>query len=255
MAGRRSARIRRRLGWAGIALAVVVGIAAVVVFFPRAHPEPERIRNVPADIPEASPRSVEASAALRKALAAKTAEFVRTAVRRQHLDDSWVLVHPNLKQGLTLKQWLTGAIPVVPFPAAGIAEWHIDWSYADDVAADVVLVPEPKSGLYRKSFTIEFKRVKGQGDDRWLVYSWVPNGVSDALVQDEHKAGVEAALAKVQGHRGLSVDWVLIPVAVILAVFMLPLALFLVERRRLRRAERAHREALAERYSSSSRPS
>jgi hypothetical protein len=255
MAGRRSERARRRLRWSGIALTVIVGIAAVVVLFPRAHPEPEHLRNVPADVPEATPPSVAASPALRKALAAETAEFVRTAVRRQHLDEAWPLVHANLRQGLTRKQWLTGSIPVVPFPAIGIAEWHIDWSYADDVAADVVLVPAPKAGLYRKSFTIEFKRVRSQGQERWLVYTWVPNGVSDALVQDEHKAGVDAALAKVQGHRGLSVKWVLIPVAAILAVFMLPLGLFVGERRRHRRAEKAHRDALAERYRSSSRPS
>jgi hypothetical protein len=255
MAGRRSARARRRLLWAAIGLTTVAGIAAVVAFFPHAQRQQEHFRNVPADVPEASPRTVEASAALRKTLALQTAEFVRTAVNRKDLAASWPLVHPGLKQGLTREQWLTGAIPVVPFPAVGIAEWHLDWSYADDVAADVVLVPTPKSGLYRKSFTIEFKLVKGEPEDRWLVYSWVPNGVSDALVQDEHKAAVEAALAKVQGHRGLSVDWVLVPVGIILCVLMLPLVIFLVDRRRLRRAERAHREALEERYSSSSRPS
>jgi len=43
----------------------------------------------------------------------ETAEFVRTAVRRQDLGASWPLVHPALKQGLSRKQWLTGAIPVV----------------------------------------------------------------------------------------------------------------------------------------------
>jgi hypothetical protein len=255
MAGRRSARVRRRLLYGGAALATVAGIAALVVLLPHAERQPEHFRNVPADVPAATPRTVAAPEALRKALALQTAEFVRTAVRRENLAASWPLVHPGLKQGLTREQWLTGAIPVVPFPAAGIAEWHVDWSYADDVAADVVLVPEPKSGLYRKSFTIEFKRVQSGPDARWLVYSWVPNGVSDALVQDEHEAGVKAALAKVQGHRGLSVDWVLIPIGIILCVFMLPLGLFLVDRRRLRRAERAHQEALAERYSSSSRPS
>jgi hypothetical protein len=255
MAGRRSARARRRLLYGGAALATVAGIAALVVFLPHAERQPEHFRNVPADVPAATPRTVAAPAALRKALALRTAEFVRTAVKREDLAASWKLVHPGLKQGLTRRQWLTGAIPVVPFPAVGIAEWHVDWSYADDIAADVLLVPEPKSGLYRKSFTIEFKRVKGEPDDRWLVYSWVPNGVSDALVQNEHAEAVQAALDKVQGHRGLSVDWVLIPIGIILCVFMLPLVVFLVDRRRLKRAERAHREALEARYSSSSRPS
>jgi hypothetical protein len=252
---RRSARARRRLVWAGIALTAVVGAAALVALLPHAQPEPEHFRNVPADVAEATPPAVPVSAALRKQLAGQTAEFVRTAVRRKDLETSWAMVHPNLKQGLTHEQWLTGAIPVVPFPAAGIAEWHVDWSFLDDIAADVVLVPEPKSGLYRKSFTIEFKRVQTESDGRWLVYSWVPNGVSEALVQDEHKAGVQAALADVRGHKGLSVDWVLIPIGIIVGVLLLPLFIFLIDRRRLRRAEAAHREALAERYKSTSRPS
>ena len=255
MRGPRSARTTRRLFRAGIVLAVLTGVAAAVVLIPGAHHEPETFHNVPPDVPAPPPRSVKASKELRALLTGETMEFVRTAVRRKDLAASWPLVHPNLKQGLSRKEWLTGEIPVVPFPARGIIGWEIDWSYADDVAADVVLEPLPKSGLYRKTFTIEFKRVKGGPEDRWLVYSWVPNGVSDALVQDEHRAGVEAALGEVRGHHGLSVAWALVPVGFILAVFLLPVGLVLVERRRVRRAEAAHAAALAERYTSNSNPS
>jgi hypothetical protein len=74
-------------------------------------------------------------------------------------------------------------------------------------------------------------------------------------VEDQHRAGVEAALANVRGHQGLSVAWVLIPIGVIVAVFLLPIGIFVVERRRSRRAEAAHQAALAARYSSSSKPS
>jgi hypothetical protein len=240
----------------GIVLAAVGGIAAAVVLLPEAHPKPETFRDVPADVVAPNPKTVSASPALRKALIGETSQFVQTAVRRHDLGSSWALIHPNLKQGLSRKQWLTGAIPVVPFPAVGIAEWHLDWSYADDVAADVVLVPAPKSGLYRKSFTIEFKRVPaGHPNGRWLVYSWVPNGVSDALVQDEHEEAVQAALENVKGHTGLPAWWVGIPVVFFGAVVLLPVGLALADRRRLRKAEEAHRAALAERYSSSSRPS
>ena len=83
----------------------------------------------------------------------------------------------------------------------------------------------------------------------------MPNGVSEALIDNEHKAGVQAALDKVHGHQGLSVAWALIPIGGILAVFMLPFVLFLVERRRSRRAEAAHQAALAARQTSSSSPS
>jgi hypothetical protein len=141
---------------------------------------------------------------------------------------------------------------VVPFPAKAIIAWDLDWSYQDDVAADVVLQPIPKSGLYRKTFTIEFKRVGSSSENRWLVYSWVPSGVSQALIDDEHAAGVAAALEHVRGHQGLSPVWILVPAGVILTVFMLPLAVFLVDRRRSRRALAAHQAALAERHGSGS---
>lgn len=236
-------------------LAATLGVALIVLLLPRAHRQAETFRDVPPDVPAPAPRSVRASTELRRVLLGETNEFVRTAVRRHDLAASWPLVHPWLRQGLSRKEWLTGNIPVVPFPSTGIVAWDLDWSYRNDVALDVVLQPEPKSGLYRKTFTIEFKRVGEGAGDRWLVYSWVPKGVSDALVQDEHKAGVEAALGEVSGHRGLSVAWVLVPIGVIACLFLLPLVLVLVERRRLRQAEAAHRAALGERYTSSSRPS
>jgi hypothetical protein len=222
---------------------------------PQPHRAAETFSRDPAQVPAPSPQPVKASPELQKLLVGETATFVRTAVLRRNLDDSWPLIHPALKQGMSLKEWRTGAIPVIPFPARGILDWNVDWAYEDDVAADVVLQPQPKSGLYRKTFTIEFKRVGSPAKNHWLVYSWVPNGVSQALVDDEHKAGVEAALAKVHGHQGLSVAWVLIPIGAIVAVFLLPLVIFLVERRRSRRAEAAHQAAMAARQTSSSSPS
>jgi hypothetical protein len=245
--GPRSARAKRRLFQAGILLAATLGVALIVLLLPRAHRQAETFRDVPPDMPAATPTSVRASTELRRLLLGETNEFIRTAVRRHDLAASWPLVHPSLKQGLSRKEWLTGNIPVVPFPARGILAWELDWSYRNDVALDIVLQPESKSGLYSKTFTIEFKRVRAGGEDRWLVYSWVPKGVSDALVQDEHKAGVEAALGEVHGHQGISAVWVLVPISFIAGVFLLPLVLVLIERRRLKRAEAAHRAALAER--------
>lgn len=243
----RSARTTRRLFKVGIVLAVALGVTLLVLLLPRAHRQMETFRDVPADVPAPTPRSVRASPELRRLLLGEANEFVRTAVRRRDLAASWPLIHPTLKQGLTRREWLTGSIPVVPFPATRIAEWGLDWSYRDDVALDVVLQPDSASGLYRKTFTIEFKRVPGGSVDHWLVYSWVPKGVSDALVQDEHRAGVEAALGEVRGHQGISTVWVLVPIGLITGVFLLPLALVILDRRRVRRAEAAHRDALARR--------
>jgi hypothetical protein len=243
-----SARAKRRLIRVGVLLTLILGVAALVVLLPKPHREAEKFDNVPADVPAPTPDEVAATPKLRKLLIGETDEFVRTAVRRHDLAASWHLIHPNLKQGLTKQEWLTGNIPVVPFPAKGIIAWDLDWSYPGDVAADVVLQPVAKSGLYRKTFTIEFKRVGSASDNHWLVYSWVPSGVSQALIDDEHAAGVAAALENVRGHQGLSPIWILVPVGIIGTVFMLPLVVFLLERRRSRRALAAHQAALAARY-------
>jgi len=252
MRGPWSARAKRRLIRVGIVLSVIVGVTAIVVLLPKPHREAETFENVPPDVVAPTTEAVAASPKLRKLLIGETDTFVRTAVRRDNLAASWPLIHPNLKQGLSKKEWLTGDIPVVPFPAKAIIAWDLDWSYPGDVAADVVLQPVPKSGLYRKTFTIEFKRVGRASEDHWLVYSWVPSGVSQALIDDEHAAGVAAALERVHGHQGLSPAWIFVPVGIILTVFTLPLVLFLIERRRSRRALAAHQAALAKHHGSDS---
>jgi len=251
----RSARTRKRLIRAGLVVGLIAFVAVAVAVFPHAQKQVETFRDVPVDLPEPDPTPVKASPELRHLLIGETSEFVRTAVRRKDLPASWPLIHPELKQGLTRAEWMTGNIPVVPFPANAIVATQLDWSYENDVALDVVLQPEKKSGLYRKTFTIEFKRAPHGNQDRWLVSSWVPRGVSDALINDQHQAGVQAALQNVRGHQGLSATWAFLPVCLIAGVFLLPLFLVISERRRARRAEAAHQAALAARYSSSSRPS
>ena len=90
------------------------------------------------------------------------------------------MTDPSLRQGFTRREWATGEIPVVPYPAAGIRQLTIDWSYRDDVALDIVLVATAESGLSPKSFMIELKRSGAPAHRHWLVASWVPHGVSEA---------------------------------------------------------------------------
>src|ERR1700754_4267609 len=52
---------------------------------------------------------------LSKEVMTVASKFVKTAVMRQNLAASWSVTAPTMRQGFTLKQWKTGAIPVVPF--------------------------------------------------------------------------------------------------------------------------------------------
>lgn len=90
-------------------------------------------------------------------------EFVRTAVARTDLAKAWTLVAPDLKQGMTLAQWKTGSIPVVPAKVSGEPiRVQVVTSFTDHAELDVLL----GAAAYR----LGLQQVGG----RWLVSSWVP---------------------------------------------------------------------------------
>jgi hypothetical protein len=100
--------------------------------------------------------------------------FILTAVARRNLGESYGLAHPELRQGLTRREWLTGDIPVVYFPVAEIdgATFKVDESYADEAILQVALLPKASSKLQPQVFYIGLKKSAG----RWLVHYWVPRG-------------------------------------------------------------------------------
>ena len=77
-------------------------------------------------------------------------QFIKTAVVRKNLREAWAISGPSIKQDLTLKQWMTGEIPVVPYPDAAVNESpvKVDWSYPNDVSLQVVM--QPKKGSKEK---------------------------------------------------------------------------------------------------------
>ena len=69
--------------------------------------------------------------------------FILTAVRRQHLAKAWNIVGPEIKQGQTLKQWMTGNIAVVPYlTPTDITPMKIDYSFKNDALIEVAMVPK-----------------------------------------------------------------------------------------------------------------
>lgn len=100
--------------------------------------------------------------------------FILTAVARKDLGRSYALAHPELRQGMTRTQWLSGDIPVVYYPVAEIdgATFKVDESYADEAILQVALLPKSSSKLKPQIFYIGLKKAGG----RWLVHYWVPRG-------------------------------------------------------------------------------
>jgi hypothetical protein len=231
-----SPRLRRRLARLGLAAVVVAAaVAAGIVFDGGKTVEPTIRESGPAIVPE-QPEEVEVTAADRKLALATAAEFVRTAVRRERLADSYDLVSPALRAGFTRREWATGAIPVQPYPVDG-ARWRFDYGYRDEIGLQVLVAPGAGSKLRPTVFLMALKATGAGAQRRWLVDSWVPNAASaEAAAAGEPLVGPAARARQTET---LGAVWLLVPVAVLALGAAVPLALALRERRRVRRAYRS----------------
>jgi hypothetical protein len=104
--------------------------------------------------------------------------FILTAVRRRHLAEAWRLVGPDIRQNYTLKQWLTGNIPVVPYNAPiGFAPLHVVYSHPRDALLEVVLFPRRGVRAKPQDFFLGLIKIRRPGSGKgghWVVNSWVP---------------------------------------------------------------------------------
>lgn len=221
-----SYRRRRRLVALTVFAVVAGGIAAATVFLPkgqkldrgpttpppRASAAPQQRKPVPMHLTAAEVQQLRSTIAL----------FVSTSVERHHPEQSWAIVHPVLREGLTKRQWSTGNIPVVPFPAAGVDLFRLQSAADRTVLADLLLEPSRKSNLVRKTFQIELRRAP-RALHGWLVSSWVPEGVSESQIQ--RNARTEPIVAS---HvQRLSTAWLVVLVAVLSGgLILIPMALF-----------------------------
>jgi hypothetical protein len=95
--------------------------------------------------------------------------FLSTAVARKNLDAAYEIVAPDLKEGMTPKEWETGTIPVVPYPVAE-AKTQLKplASFTDSALFQVTFTPLPASTAKPGAFVLSERKVGGQ----WLVDSW-----------------------------------------------------------------------------------
>jgi hypothetical protein len=251
-----SARRRRRTAWGVGILALVGGLVAVGVLWPNTAEE------VPSALTPGKPRVYHEPKAIKltqesRAQALTTAaNFVKTAVARQNVDRSWLLVSPALKEGYTRAEWRQGEIPVIPYPV-GQARWKLDYSYEDALGLQVLVYPRAGSGTRPNLFLMELKPVGDLKHRHWVVDSWTPSGVANPALQAPASrpgggggggggaaVGVQSLDPRVVGQTEsrLGAAWLLVPIA-LLAIVPIVLAIFGVRSwRRSRRAERAYRE-------------
>lgn len=104
--------------------------------------------------------------------------FIQTAVERRDLDAAYAFTHPDLRGNLTRKQWDTGNIPVINYPArnAETASFVVDYSFATSALLEVDLVAKRGQDMRpHLLFFIGLKREHGKPTGRWLVNYWQPH--------------------------------------------------------------------------------
>jgi hypothetical protein len=174
-----SKRVRYSFG-AASALLFLAGVIAVIWVFTGSNPAAvsssapaTKATVIPKQSGHAAPRNVKLDPVARRVLG----RFVLTAVARTNLAEAYQLSGPGLRQGMPLKEWLKGAIPVVPFPVFSLkyAPFKIDYSHPNHALVEVAMVPTGKhikAGIKPQIFFADLVRLHG----RWFVDSWAPRG-------------------------------------------------------------------------------
>jgi hypothetical protein len=157
------------------ALVLVAGIVAILTTMLRStgNAFPDKFTSQPAQLNHAdkrAPVSRDQISLMRK--------FITTAVARRNLRSAYWIVGPDLRGGLSKKQWQTGTIPVLFYHAdnAATVEFKTDYSYQRQALFEANLHAVP--GTESRPSLLFFIGLKRQGDKangRWLVNYFEPN--------------------------------------------------------------------------------
>ena len=109
-------------------------------------------------------------------------DFIHTAVLRKDLERGWQVSTAKVHGGLTHEQWMSGSIPVSPFPANayGGTTYQVEWSRAKNVTLLAQIVsdkPGVKSGYF-------FIQMVPRGNS-WLVDYFGPRGTNPPIPASE----------------------------------------------------------------------
>jgi hypothetical protein len=169
-----SPRFQRRFLWISGLVLVVGGLAALIAFI-WTGPKQKTVAFTPKP---ALVAPKEKTVPFDPAAKEVGERFIETAVQRKSLEESYHLVAPALRGSLTLAQWKTGRIPVIPYPAdtSRAAPVKIDYSYKNKALLVVLLLPKHGVHMKPQTFLLGLSAF-GHGKNRhWLVDYWAPFG-------------------------------------------------------------------------------
>jgi hypothetical protein len=171
----RDHRFSKRARWTiyGVSAAIfLAGLIAVLVVYTGSSGTTKQVfSNKPVVDVSKNPRTTKLDPAARRA----AGEFILTAVARKNLRKAYELAGPQIRQGQSLKEWLTGNIAVIPYPVSDVkfAPFKIDYSFPKHALIEIALLPTAKAqarGVKPQLFYVDLKKLHG----KWVVDGWVP---------------------------------------------------------------------------------
>jgi hypothetical protein len=104
-------------------------------------------------------------------------EFLRSVVMRENLRRGWAISGRGVRQDFTLREWITGEVPVFAFPDAAVdhTSVRIDWSYPSELALSVVLKPRRPSSRRPRIVYLLLDKVRRGGRAVWVVTAATPD--------------------------------------------------------------------------------
>jgi hypothetical protein len=250
-----SARMRRRLLWGGGFVLLAGLVAGLIVAFP--HPGKRAGEATAPGGDVVVPDVPKSFAPIASQVLGTAQQFVLTAVARKHVDTSYDLVCPEMKQGFTRERWAKGEIPVVPFPV-DFGKWRIAYSFEREVDVQVALWAKPKSKLKPVVFDLAMQPCGSKTGKRWLVSSFIPvsspsgdYNVSSRASSRYNPFGIGTRNPKPLPNTASSF-WLFVPGGIVGGMLLLVGGYLVIRSVRGRRAYAAY---VRERQMSSSRPS
>ena len=169
--GQRSAerrrQIRDRVALGVAALLLVVGL--VVFFQSRTDSGPAPTQSAAPPVQTASASNLKKGGTLEPDVRRVAARFLETAVGRTQLADAWDLATPELRSGVSRAEWLTGALPVPPFPVKDLQTTGFDVveSGPNKVLLQVLLVPKAGTEYVPTRYDMTIERASAKAP--WKV--------------------------------------------------------------------------------------
>lgn len=169
-----SPRAQRRFLWISGAVLMIGLIVFLAAFAWRGSSGIHaKISNTPA---QQAPKLVKAKPDPKAYTVAR--KFMETAVLRKHLSAAYNLAGPDIKGGMTLKQWDKGNISVMGYPAGNVktAGFTVVSSYKKQMMLLVDLVARPGTDVRpHLPFWLGLVRAHNKPNGHWLVNYWLPD--------------------------------------------------------------------------------